>query len=301
MNLEPILENALKNLSEIRERYLRDRWIFIPGNEMKNLVLAFGATEEDIELLQAESENLEQDPTLPFRRSRNGRYYFIPAKREIYRTVQQPFVLSAEEDFVRHDSGMARQFAGISASTQRNSTFQALLAINALIVEGSYVDPRSGLNYASPNWITTAFHLRTKTTPEIMGEPALEGVHQDGVDHTMTIFLGAENMSHGSAITRLHSNEEISGIQWGEHNPQYILGSAQHWDPLDTLIVIDHERKHSVSSVAPAEYNEPATRDMLILFTRKPVEECHISHEYDSIEMNDQDPLVLYLPENISS
>lgn len=301
MKSQLAFDGALERIAVLRQRYLENRYIFIPGAEMKKLVFALGATPSDLDEFQRESGNLEADPTLPFRRSRNGRYCFVPEKRELYRTVQQPFVLSAEEDFVRYDSGKVREFASIPPNTQGNPVFQALLAINALIVEGSEVEHRPGLDYASPKWITTAFHLRTSTTPELVGEPALEGVHQDGVDHTMTIFLGSENMVRESATTHLHSNQEVSGIQREDQNPEHVLSTAQHQDVLDTLIVVDHERKHSVSSVTPVDPSAAATRDMLILFTRKPVEHNHISHEYDSDEANEQAPLTVYLPEAISA
>ncbi|WP_145007968.1 2OG-Fe dioxygenase family protein [Kocuria marina] len=296
MNSQLSFANALERIAELRQRYLADRCIFIPSVEMKELVFALGATPSDLEAFQHESDLLEVDPTLAFRRSRNGRYCFVPEQREIYRTIQQPFVLSAEEDFVRHDSGKIREFASITPSAQGNPVLQALLAINALIVEGSEVEHRPGLNYASPNWITTAFHLRTITTPELVGEPALEGVHQDGVDHTMTIFLNSKNMVRDSATTRLHSNQEASGTQWYDQNLAHVLGTFQHQDVLDTLIVVDHERKHSVSAVTPIEPSAPATRDMLILFTRKPALGPHVSHEYDSDEVNEQAPLTINLP-----
>lgn len=294
------LNEALGRIRELRQQYLKDRYIFIPGAEVKDLVFSLGATPGDLAELQRDSGQLEVDPTLTFRRSRNGRYCFVPWKREIYRTVQQPFVLSAKEDFVRHDSGEIREFAGISSKTQGNPVFQMLLAINALIVEGSEVKQRPDVDYTSPKWITTAFHLRTITTPEILGEPALEGVHQDGVDHTMTIFLGSENMTSESAITHLHSNQEVSGTQWQDQNPEHILGKVQHRDILDTLIVVDHERKHSVSSVMPADPARSATRDMLILFTRKPFDKGHMASAYDSDEVNTQLPLTVHLPESIS-
>lgn len=291
----------MARIGEYRDRYLLDRFIFIPGSEMKELIFALGATPLDLEALQSDGDHLQLDPTLPFRRSRNGRYAFVPTEREIYRTVQQPFVLTADEDFVRHDSGKVREFAGITPSAQGNPAFQALLAINALIIEGSDVEHRPGLNYATSNWLTTAFHLRTISTPEMVGEPALEGVHQDGVDHTMTIFLGSNNMVRDSATTRLHTNMEASGTQWDDQNLDHVLGEFQHKNLLDTLIVVDHERKHSVSSVKPLVSTLPATRDMLILFTRKPVVENHISHEFDSTDPNRESPLTIHLPVTISA
>lgn len=292
-----IFNSALNRISELRQQYLRDRYIFISGTEMKKLIFALGASPSDLTNLQRDSSNLDIDPTLPFRRSRNGRYCFSPRDRKVYRTVQQPFTLSVEEEFIRHDSGKIREFSDIQSKTQENTAFQSLLAINSLIVEDSKVKRRPNLDYTSQKWITTAFHLRTITTPALLGEPALEGVHQDGVDHTMTIFLGSDNMSNESAITHLHSNQEISGTRWEDQNPEYIIASMQHRDILDTLIVVDHERKHSVSSVIPVDQSRSATRDMLIFFTRKPFNEKHVNSRYDSDKANEQLPLTFRVPE----
>nr|WP_212995109.1 2OG-Fe dioxygenase family protein [Elizabethkingia argenteiflava] len=58
-----------------------------------------------------------------------------------------------------------------------------------MMIEGVTSKERPFLDYQSEKWISTVFNLRTITTPILIGEPALEGVHTDGVDHTMTILL----------------------------------------------------------------------------------------------------------------
>ncbi|KAJ5889083.1 hypothetical protein N7495_009124 [Penicillium taxi] len=117
----------------------------------------------------------------------------------------------------------------------------------------------------------TLFNLRTVTNKDLVGEPALEGVHSDGVDFTMTTFLGSENMTSDSAVTFLHDMRAKNALRWDEVNPVHTMGSYQHRDFLDTLLFVDHERKHSLSPVHAVDPAWPATRDMLIFFTRKPV------------------------------
>lgn len=62
------------------------------------------------------SDTLRTDPTLPFRRSKNGRFALDLDKREVRRLEPQPFILSAEKDFVRHDSGKVRNFEDVDGA-----------------------------------------------------------------------------------------------------------------------------------------------------------------------------------------
>ena len=80
------------------------------------------------------------------------------------------------------------------------------------------------------NWITTLFNGRTHTDARtgLQGEPALEGVHSDGSDHTMTVFLGSDNMRPDSAVTFMHDNQETTGVTLGETNPALIRARVQH-------------------------------------------------------------------------
>ncbi|ONI81703.1 hypothetical protein ALI144C_19820 [Actinosynnema sp. ALI-1.44] len=258
---------------------------------MTRLLAALGATEEDLQKIKLVSDNLSKDPTLPFRESRNGRFCIDFDTAQAYRLEFQPFVLSAEEDFVRHDSNMVRRFDEIGNDLQLNSTLQALLKFKSLVIKDVPIKHRPDLDYTSNKWVCTLFNLRTITTPDLTGEPALEGVHSDGVDHTMTTFLGSRNMTADSAVTQVHDMRETNAIRWDETDPALILGSWQHQDFLDTLLIVDHERKHSLSPVLAVGEEKTATRDMLIFFTRKPVQEGHISYPYDSLNLHEALPM----------
>jgi len=281
----------LSLLDAIKKEYQEKRSTFIPGDTMKDILLALGALPEDFAKLTQVSNHLADDPTLPFRKSRNGRFCFNFDDGRIERLEFQPFVLSVEEDFIRHDSGKIRHFRGINDDLQLNTVFQAIMRFKAYIIDGVSVAPRTRLNQDINKFVCTVFNLRTLTTPHMLGEPALEGVHSDGVDHTMTTFLGSENMTADSAKTFTHDMQETSGIKYHQANKALILGEIQHKAFLDTLLVVDHERKHSLSPVIAQDKAKDSTRDMLIFFTRKPVEDGHVSFKYDSFNPHAEIPL----------
>lgn len=286
-------------LFEIREKYIKEKFIFINGEVMEKFLREMGATNADFDGLKNVSNNLGSDPTLPFRESKNGRFEFNFLNATINRIEFQPFVLSAQEDFVRHDSGKVREFRGIGDDLQLNRAFQALLIFKAFIVWGVDVRHRFGLDYDSQRCVSTVFNLRTITTPDLVGEPALEGVHADGVDHTMTTLLGMENTTDDSAITFIHDNREANGTRWDAFDQDLRLGQAQHKRFLDTMLIVDHERKHSLSPVRAATKEFRATRDMLIFFTRHPALPEHVSHSYDSFEPHREIPLYIEFPESL--
>lgn len=275
---------TLAKVMEFRKRYVRDRFIFVPHDEMETLLRGFGATDADFEALQLVSDNLYSDPTLPFRKSRNCRFCLDFDTASIRRLEFQPFALSKEEDFRRYDSDTVRHFDEIQDEMQLNAAFQGLLLFKALVVNGVESKPRPKLDYSGNKWVSTAFNVRTVTNRDILGEPALEGVHTDGVDHTMTTYLGARNMTSDSAVTMLHDYAETTGIPFQDTSPRYICGRVQHKKFLDTLVVVDAEYKHSLSPVYAVDETKDATRDMLVLFTRRPVMGDHISAGIDSLK-----------------
>ncbi len=289
-------ESAVADIMDIRSEYISTRWTFVDGARMVSLLGSLGATDEDFERLKAVSDSLASDPTLPFRRTRNGRICLDPQARRAYRLEAQPFILSKEEDFVRHDSETLRRFDEVQDDLQLNTALQAMLAFKLMVIHGVDIARRPRLDYGRADWICTLFSIRTVTSPELLGEPALEGVHSDGVDHTMTTFLSSRNMTGNSAETFLHDMREVNGNRWNETDPGLVKGRAQHRDFLDTLLIVDHEYKHSVSPVYPIDSSAAADRDMLIFFTRKPAEEGHVSFPYDSVVPHRTMPMSFDMP-----
>lgn len=299
----PSYYTAVAEIMKLRSKYITNRSIFVEGSDMVPLLLGLGATRADLDALQRVSNNLYSDPTLPFRRSRNGRFCFDFSTRSVRRLEFQPFALSVEEDFKRHDSGQIRVFDEVQDELQLNTAFQALLVFKGMICHGVQTTHRPRLDYSSDKWVCTLFNLRTVTTPSILGEPALEGVHTDGVDHTMTTYLGSKNMdlAANSAVTFMHDMNEETGAKYTEIKPQNLRSRVQHRHFLDTLLLVDTENKHSLSPVLPVDETKEATRDMLIFFTRRPVKKGdggHISENIDSFRPHEELPMEvpLFLP-----
>ncbi|MEU3711042.1 2OG-Fe dioxygenase family protein [Streptomyces catenulae] len=296
METSEITPAVSAEIREIKHRYVRDRSVFVEGAQLAGILRALGASGADLERLAHVGDGLRSDPTLPFRKSQNGRFRLDPVARRATRLEFQPFVLSKEEDFVRHDSGELRVFEEVRDDLQLNTAFQALLAFKSLVIGGVATAHRPLLDYGSPDWICTLFNLRTVTDAGLLGEPALEGVHSDGVDHTMTTLLDSTNMTEDSAVTYLHDIREANGARWHETDPALVVGRVRHSRFLDTLLVVDHERKHSVSPVTAADPGRTSTRDMLIFFTRKPAAAGHISHHHDSMHPHTGLPMSADLP-----
>ena len=288
---KPSFYEAVAEIMKLRQKYIEDRSIFVESKDMIPLLLGLGANRSDLARMQIVSENLYCDPTLPFRRSRNARFCIDFDSKSLRRLEFQPFTLTADEDFKRYDSGAIRRFDEVQDELQCNSVFQALFAFKAMIIYGIDIAHRPKLMYDTNKWVCTLFNLRTVTTPDILGEPALEGVHSDGVDHTMTTYLGSKNMADGSAATFMHGMGETTGVQLDDIKPQHLLSRVQHKNLLDTLMIVDHERKHSLSPVHPVDKTKEATRDMLIFFTRKPVERNHVSGSIDSLTAHKEMPM----------
>jgi len=78
-------------------------------------------------------------------------------------------------------------------------------------------------------------------------------------------------------------------------DPELIVGKYRHRHFLDTILIVDHERKHSLSPVIAGDPRATSTRDMLIFFTRKPADEGHVSYPYDSFARHTSLPMSIDL------
>lgn len=288
---------SIAAIMELRRSYLENRYIFVRGDDMVPILKGLGARDVDFQSVREISDLTGPDPTLDYRTVTYGRYCIDAETRSVRRLETQPYTLTVQEDYKRHDSGVQRTFDEAPDEMQGNTVVQALMLFKAMVIQRVPVSPRDGLDYSSASWITILFNARTHTARHrgIHGEPALEGVHSDGSDHSMTVFLGSDNMQPDSAVTFLHDNQERTGVQTCETDPTLIHGRVQHRNPLDTLLFVDHDFKHSVTSLHQQDARREATRDMLVVFTRRPKVEGHVSGYADTFELHPTAPLHLPL------
>ncbi|QDS71146.1 hypothetical protein FKW77_009955 [Venturia effusa] len=292
--------SAIPQLLNFRNAFVKKRYIFLPGAVMIKILSGLGARSHDIKVLQNACSSLPKDPTLPFRRAQMSRFLFdqsSPGTPVLRRGEHQAWVLSEAEDFVRHDSGQVRHFDEVPQSLQSNTALQALLAFKFFMIQGTGNNfaRRPSLDYSANIDICTAVPIRTTTTPDLIGEPALEGVHADGVDFTMTTFIKGSNMTETSAQTLLHTNEQKNATVHCDTLPEHHIAKYQHRSFLDTLMFLDHELKHSLSPVEPADATKDSHRDMIVFVTRKPCLECDIRYNHDSLKDHPTMPLQVRL------
>jgi len=261
------------SLIEKVEKMKKTRYMFIEGSELRPILKhVFGAKEEDFEELEHVCDNMNHDPHLPFRKSSTYRLLFDMKLGVARRGTRVPFVLGAEDGFKRDDTGVHRFFGEVQDWVLQNSAFQALQRFKAFVIYGTMdsVQPRNGCD-PNRNWNQVGFFLRVMSTPNIVGDPTSEGVHQDGVEYSMSTLFKSQNMDwdRGSAVSSLVNLDQEFGTAYDELNFKNIVDAAQHRNFLDTLIFVDNELSHVVTPLKVLNEKAAAHRDMSVIFTRR--------------------------------
>ncbi|KAJ5934193.1 hypothetical protein N7466_003740 [Penicillium verhagenii] len=285
---KPEFFRSVAKAMQLRQAYLRDGCIFIEGERLIPILKGIGAREEDFEKLKMVSHHLDPDPTVNYRTLRSGRFSVDTRAGTIERLQRQPFILTTVENYKRHDSDVPRDFGDFDENHQNNTVIQALIVFKTWITQDVPVLARPGLDYDKDTVLTEVFNVHTFTDKEIQGYPALEGVHQDGSDNTMTVMLGSSNITPDSGITFVHGRDETTGVQHSETKTELVKGRYQHRDFLDTLLFTDNSFKHSVTPVYAMDKDQPSYRDMFVIFSRKPRSDLHLSGFPDSLEPHEK-------------
>lgn len=270
----PNVRRGLRMLGDFRAQFQQQRYVFAKSEEMECMMRLFGATGAGLAELRGVCSNLNPDPYLPFRETALYRLVLDFTKRTAHRAVREPFVLTPQDGFnpqrkaVRPDTGVNRFFGEPQQWMLENSALQALVRWKAYMMESVVTEPRPGCD-PTRNVNQAGFLIRTRTTQDVMGEPAAEGVHEDGVEFTMTTIFHHQNMRRDSARSTLYTMEAESGVQADEVDPTTALQTVQHWEFLDTLLFVDNEFKHTVTPVFQEDKSQPAVRDMALFHTRR--------------------------------
>lgn len=290
----------INKISEIRKEYKNNKYVFIPQDIVIDLIKQLGAEEKDINALMEYGDYLAQDPTLSFRHSRTGRYLFDNDIATISRLEYQPFVLTEEDGFIREDSGAQRHFRALDDRWQSNTAYQALLKLKMLLIQGNTFTPRHLTDQNSPKSISTVFHLRLIAQPDSLSELSIEGVHKDGVDHTMIVMMNKNNVKDNTGALRVHSPKEAIGTPWQEINPENVLYEHNNAQYLDVLLIADNELNHSGTPIFTHDNKNQAYQDFIVLLSRYPTVDSHPSHKFDSMNSHPDLPLTLYLNQSVA-
>ncbi|KGA56312.1 2OG-Fe dioxygenase family protein [Proteus vulgaris] len=290
----------INKISEMKKEYKNNKYLFIPQILVIDLIKQLGAEEKDINTLMEYGDYLAQDPTLSFRYSRTGRYLFDNDLETISRLEYQPFVLTEEDGFIRENSGAQRHFRALDDRWQSNTAYQALLKLKMLLIQGNTFTPRHLTDQQSPKSISTVFHLRLIAQPDSLSELSIEGVHKDGVDHTMIVMMNKHNVKDNTGALRVHSPQEAIGTPWQEINPENVLYEHNNAQYLDVLLIADNELNHSGTPIFTHDNKNQAYQDFMVLLSRYPTIDSHPSHKFDSMNAHPDLPLTLYLNQSVA-
>jgi hypothetical protein len=209
----------------------RASWVLAPG------------LSTPLEALRESFEHLELDRYLAggarFRWRRYGRAYWAPATDTLRLLPHEPYFQPEAEN--AYAGGVAREFAPVLADTAHNPFVRALIRACFAGLPIPEAQRRQ-------TWEVRMHQLRIVSTPQAIGLPTPEGIHQDGTDFHTLHLMRRDNVE--GAVTSIHDLERRPVCE------------LTFRDVLDTLILQDPRVMHAVTPVLPADGEGRAVRDV---------------------------------------
>lgn len=143
------------------------------------------------------------------------------------------------------NGGIARTFAPVTKDFGQSDLLRCLiLAFMDIFGQASkHVD--------RPSWKIEMHQFRIAAESDDRGLPTPEGIHRDGVEWVVTLFVNRENVSGGTTtLIDLHGNEAAL-IEMSE--------------PLEAILIDDRKLEHGVSPISVIDPSRAGHRDVLVL------------------------------------
>ncbi|HEX2941904.1 MAG TPA: 2OG-Fe dioxygenase family protein [Rhodopila sp.] len=160
------------------------------------------------------------------------------------RKPHQPHYQS--RDYNALNGGIERWFAPVLPEVANAPAFSAVMRFCYQLFNG--LSPY-------PTWHAEVHQFRIEASPNQVGQPTPEGMHQDGVDWVLVLMIGRRNIASG--VTSIHGLD------------RQLIGSFTLEQPMDAALVNDHRVFHGVTPVQPLDPKEPAYRDVLVVTFRR--------------------------------
>jgi hypothetical protein len=187
---------------------------------------------------------LEFDPYLKhganFRLRRYGRYSWSPASSALLVLPHQPYFQSSSEN--SYAGGIVREFAPLLPETVHNPFLAALVRCTFACLPVSRERQRQ-------TWEVRIHQIRIAATRDEPGQPAPEGIHQDGTDFLTLHLVHRRNVIGGESTIYNLDRKPIQSLTLRE--------------ALDSLILEDPRIMHGVTPIHSADGRTTGTRDLL--------------------------------------
>ena len=175
-----------------------------------------------------------------FRLRRYGRYCWSPADDALAALPHEPYFQPEDEN--SYAGGIVRDFAPLLPGTVHNPFLHAL--VRATFACLPIARARQG-----QTWEVRIHQIRIVATPGAPGQPAPEGIHQDGTDYLTLHLVRRQNLVGGESTIYDLARKPIG---------RYTLREA-----LDSLILDDPRVMHGVTQVHSADSQTQGIRDLL--------------------------------------
>lgn len=233
-------------LLPLHDILVRDGFALVPAVTMRPLLGPPDAL-SDWDRFAASWNDLELDTHLPdghrYRRRRHATLSARAGELVCRLEPHQPHYQSL--DYNPLVGGIQRWFEPIRADVIDGPTFRHVLAFCCRLF--------GGLRPAA-DWHIECHQFRIEARHDAPGRPTPEGVHRDGVDYVLVLFVNRINIDSGT--TTVH---DLDGRT---------LGSFTLSVPFDAALVDDARVKHGVTPVEAIDRSRPAYRDVLVVTFR---------------------------------
>ncbi len=202
----------------------------------------------DIETFKASWNSLAEDEYMAdggrYRHRRHSVFSAGKSGGNVQREPHQPHYQTTK--FNTLNGGVERYFQPIEKSISENKVFKGIMNFATKIFGA--VSP---LN----DWHIEVHQFRI-LAQESGGKPTPEGVHQDGVDFVLMVFIDRQNIIEGETTV-----EDLDGN---------VLTRFTLKNSMEAVMVNDLRVAHGVTPILPQNPDEKGLRDMLVVtFKRK--------------------------------
>jgi hypothetical protein len=106
-------------------------------------------------------------------------------------------------------------------------------------------------------WLVQTFQNRIYARPSVVGHPAPEGIHRDGVDYVLTLLVNRSNVEGGESGIYANADDTT-------------LATATMKEPGEFIFLDDNAVRHGVTGISNVSSASQGYRDTLIaMFTRQ--------------------------------
>ena len=272
---------------EMKATLEANSFVHIKGSTMKRMLKYFGASDEDLSLLESGyvHERVARDPhpVMSHRQNAIHRMLIDTANNHIssadtHACVQIPrkeVASSCEEgskiDFRRHGT----RWQTMAPDCYAQSTVpRAMAAINMRLLP-EFHHPQDNLNIRHNVTINDQALIRIQrdvAKHDVSFSPTPEGIHQDNTEVSTVTLVGRYNITEGgeSRLWRLEAltgNYDEEDFKAGKMEDNLLFNQALE-DPWETLVFNDRKIKHEARAFSGGK---TTTRDVIVNFMRKPL------------------------------